>query len=447
MTINLVNATLGSGILSLPWAMAGASIVVGVCLTVLVLVLNGLTNMILVVAAERTQAFDLGNLMGKLPGRWSRPVRSFVDVSIWLSVGLGLIGYFIVVADASLPVLPILGIPSWCGRTFSISIAALVVLPLTFMDLNRLAISSSISVAANVYLLGLVAYLFLQNRDRQAEAPSCLMGTGPGSITMCSALMQAIIFQMCTLPMYETLEDRSPGRFAACLTVSFCFVSIVFVVLSCMAVTMFGLNASSNILQDLPNDLAGNVARFTMGIAVLGVYPIYLQSMVAPLRHTEERAARRHQVLTLPSPAHSPSSGYDSPWSNPSSMGELQDSSRSSAVIRGFGQLRVKLLGLKMNTPAKPSELATLLIIVTTAMGGWGIGDLGVCNIVGGASQVSCFVGWAPGLAGIFLMGWHGRMWQALMAFLILFATVMSGIGFVYRDNFVETLHCFQTVA
>ena len=52
MAVNLVTGGLGAGILTLPWGMAGASVLTALLLTVLVVVLNGFTIMILVRAAE-----------------------------------------------------------------------------------------------------------------------------------------------------------------------------------------------------------------------------------------------------------------------------------------------------------------------------------------------------------------------------------------------------------
>eukprot|EP00913_Durusdinium_trenchii_P020825 g19564.t1 len=89
LTMNLVNASLGSGALSLPWAAAGASMAASLGVTLLVLVLNAISNIILV---ERLQVFDLGAVLGHLPGAWARPLRLFFDVSIWCSVGLTTLG-------------------------------------------------------------------------------------------------------------------------------------------------------------------------------------------------------------------------------------------------------------------------------------------------------------------------------------------------------------------
>lgn len=128
----------------------------GVGITLLVLVLNALSNIILVVAAERLQVFDLGGVLGHLPGPWGRSLRLFFDASIWFSVGLTLVGYLVVVADA---------LESWhLPKTYGLALGAAVALPLSFLEPKYLAFSSSLSVGANVYLVGLIAVLFSYKR-------------------------------------------------------------------------------------------------------------------------------------------------------------------------------------------------------------------------------------------------------------------------------------------
>jgi hypothetical protein len=208
-TVNLINASLGSGILSLPWATAGSSLFVSVGLTFLVLALNGVTNMILVVAAERSQCFDLGNLLGKMPTSWSRVARAFVDLIIWISVFVGLVGYYLIAEDSFGPFWPSQWVSPWCGRVASLTLSTAVVLPLCFLDQSRLALSSSFCIAANLFLFGvvLVAWYWprlLSSEEAAAVADrACLLGWGRGAVTMATALMQAIILQMCVLPMFE----------------------------------------------------------------------------------------------------------------------------------------------------------------------------------------------------------------------------------------------------
>ncbi|CAE7560057.1 PGA [Symbiodinium natans] len=415
----------------------------GAGVTLVVLLLNAVTNIILVAAAERKQVFDLGGLMGCLPGKWARLLRWAFDVSIWLSVGLALLGYFVVVADAFSPLADFVGFPSTINKQVSVLLGTLLVIPLSLMDPEYLAFSSTLSVAANVYLVLLITFLFVSQSEATSHQPFCWLGAGPGVITMGSALMQSMIFQMCTIPMYEVLEDRSVRRFSVCLVVSFCFVFLLFTTLCLMALRLYGDGVSSNILNNLPPDVSGDVARVGVGLAVIAVYPIYLESMVAPLRHAEERAWRHRQPLMIPSPQDSLIFDEDViPRGTSSDLDAGPSRSTLSWMSDRLLKVRVKVFQLHGILPMRPSHFAAVAIILGSAAGGCVVTHLGFCNIVNGASQVAAMVGWAPGFAGLFLLGWEQRWWQFLMILLIIFATMMSMVGMMYRDNFVSSLNC-----
>merc|ERR1719247_1114206 len=83
ISANLVMSGLGAGILSLPWAMAGASIVPSVLTIIVVMALNAGTVMILVLAAEQNQAFDLGSLLAQLPGGIGRALQWLNNSLTW----------------------------------------------------------------------------------------------------------------------------------------------------------------------------------------------------------------------------------------------------------------------------------------------------------------------------------------------------------------------------
>ena len=137
---NLITGGLGSGILSLPWGMAGASISSGLLLTLAVLLVNGFTIMILVHAAERHQRFDLGSLLSLLPGRGGFYARWFCNGAVWLSTWMVLLGYVIVVQDSFTALVPKESI--WASRPLWAFLASLVAFPLCLLELRRLAFSS-----------------------------------------------------------------------------------------------------------------------------------------------------------------------------------------------------------------------------------------------------------------------------------------------------------------
>jgi len=69
VTLNLIGGGLGTGILSMPWGMAGGSVFVSLGVLAVVLAVNAFTIMILIHAGEKYKQFELGCLLGMLPGK------------------------------------------------------------------------------------------------------------------------------------------------------------------------------------------------------------------------------------------------------------------------------------------------------------------------------------------------------------------------------------------
>merc|ERR1712232_1535630 len=89
---------LGAGILSIPWTSAGASVLPAVAILFLVLLLNYWTIMILIEGGERYQVFDLGALLNKV-AKIGPLADKYVNVLIWISSFMCLIGYLIIIGD------------------------------------------------------------------------------------------------------------------------------------------------------------------------------------------------------------------------------------------------------------------------------------------------------------------------------------------------------------
>ncbi|CAE7522897.1 AVT1J [Symbiodinium natans] len=372
LILNLINATLGCGILSLPWATAGASLVPAALLTLVVLASNAGTNLILVYAAEKEQVFDLGSLLGRLP-HGGQVARALCEAMIWITVFMCLVGYLVVIADSLQHLLPL-------QRSIAVLAGALVVLPLCFMDQQHLAFSSTLSIAANLYVCCVLVVAFslgwrkMKIADETDEG-CCLLGFGRGSLAMVSVLMQAAVVQMCILPMYEQMEHRNPGRFAKCLGISFGFVAFLFVGFSSIAYVAIGPHVSSNVLIDLPHGTFGGFARVVMAFAVIGVYPILTSSMVAPIQH------------------------QSGPWR-----------SATVAIVVSSG----------------------VIACVTT--------DLGEVNVISGACQAAVFVALAPALVGICLLEKSSNLWRFSMMTLICVGFTVCIAGLVFTDNYVDEM-------
>lgn len=383
ISANLVMSGLGAGILSLPWAMAGASILPSVFTTLVVMALNAGTIMILVLAAERHQVFDLGALLSYLPGGIGPFAQVFNNALTWISVYLTLVGYIVVMADSLQPLATsALGLDSadmsfWTLRAPLLGASGIIVLPICFVDQERLAVTSIVGICVTVYLFIVVSTLFAQ----EGVAPECCIASGgihEGTLTMFSTVMQCSIVQMCILPMYEELENRTPKRFGVAVGAAFSFLAVLFASFSAVAYTVFGPGVQSNVMMDLPHDFFGNAARLGMTLVMVAVFPIMMLSMVTPVRHWEETSGRESGYLT---------------------------------------------------------NACCVVIVAASCVGAAFVGKLGDLNAMNGSAQVSFFIGIAPGLTGIYLMGRTGATWKSAMYALVLFSVAFSILGAIFTDN------------
>lgn len=450
VTMNLTTAVLGCGLLSMPWATAGSSILTGALLTAGVLLLNGCTIMILIVASHRTNIFDLGSLFKKIPKSWGLHARVCCDVTIWVNCFFCLIGNLIVAADSLEPFLKTVPFLHRQGAVASVPIAFCFLLPLCFLDQRQLAFSSGVAVAANIYALFLILALLGMNHGVPAENV-CILNWGPGAVSMISVLMQAVTVQMCVLPMYEVLENRSPKRFCGCLVVSFSFVFVLFIAFSAGAYLLFGPNISSNVLKDLPENMAGNIARIGMGMTALAVYPIMLLSMMAPIKHSEERAQRRKKMFLYPSPKWDMSrqvSPEQSPASPARQSSPGHDLSSPFLTVKDdpLGQLGALdnidgehwFWAIIARFPAKPSVIASGIVMICSVVASIYCPNLGMVNIYAGAMSVAGLLALAPGVMGMYFMGRQNPIWFCAMVALLLFGLAATVLELKYTERNLE---------
>ncbi|CAK9007392.1 Sodium-coupled neutral amino acid transporter 2 (Amino acid transporter A2) (Solute carrier family 38 member 2) (System A amino acid transporter 2) (System A transporter 1) (System N amino acid transporter 2) [Durusdinium trenchii] len=388
MLLNLIVGGLGTGMLSLPWAMAGASIVVGSLIIVLVVAVNLWTIMILVYAADRYGVYDLGALLGKLPGKLGPGMQMFVNMMVWVVLFGSLLSYIIGICDSAQPFIR----GTFLEQRWAIAgLASLIVLPLCFLDQKYLSFSSGAAILVNLYLMGLVGMEFVDKIEKD-ELPEgiCEFGLAKGSVTMVSTMMQSVIIQMCVLPMYKELENRSPAKFARILIVAFSTLAVLFIFLSVAGYAAFGPQVESNLLLSLPRNTAMNIVQAGMIIVLAAVYPVMMIAMIAPVKNLPlERFG--------------------------SGQGAIRKKSLAVAAMTVFFVVASFLTALKVN-------------------------ELGLVNVVDGALCIGVFTALAPGLVGLMLLGRQSRTWRLAMALLLCGGAIATGLGFVFTKNEYELL-------
>eukprot|EP00929_Paragymnodinium_shiwhaense_P009178 TRINITY_DN113240_c0_g1_i1.p1 TRINITY_DN113240_c0_g1~~TRINITY_DN113240_c0_g1_i1.p1 ORF type:complete len:447 (+),score=114.52 TRINITY_DN113240_c0_g1_i1:151-1491(+) len=386
LTFNLIIGGLGSGVFTLPWSTAGASVLPAVAIILLVLAMNAWTISIIVEAAERHQTFDLGGLLGRIPGQVGTWTQAICNTIVWFSLYLCLVGYTNIVADSVRQALK--ASPDWHTRCNYVVGTSVVALPLCFMDQSKLSFTSSLGIAVFVNIFAFLGHDFLQKYEEETLPATCSYGMGIGSLAMVSAMMQAIVIQMCVLPMYAELEDRTPEKFNQIVKVAFFWLFFIFAGFALFGYLAFGEKVNSNVLLDFPSTPWGNMSRLSAAVGVLVVYPILMTPMIAPIR-----------------------------------------SARSLSLMLGSGD--------------NAASLATLLIVMCVTVTAFYVTDLGFLNVVNGAMSFGIFAALAPGLIGLWLLGSRSEeaTWRSTMYVLITVGIIFSILGLKYTDNYAEKLH------
>jgi len=316
-------------------------------------------------------------------------VEAFVNAMIWFIMIGCLVGYLIVMHDSVKPFTG--GLFPNDSRWQLVTLAAMTVLPLCFLDQKYLAWTSGIAFLVNIYLIGLLSYSWADGVV-QGTLPEgvCALGVGKGTVAMLAVLAQCVIIQMCVLPMYEQLEDRSPRRFNRALGIAFGVLTVLFSVFATVGYWTYGPNVQGNVLNNLARGLFVDIARIgTVGV-VAAIFPIMVIPMVAPIKNSR--------------------------------------TFRSTAIgKRGW------------HVP-----LVIFLLVAIAWLGAVYVPDLMLINIIAGVACVGVFTALVPGLVGLQLVPRQSKWWTAAMFFLFAFGFSNAALGVMYPDNYTEDLaaHC-----
>jgi len=425
ITLNLITAGFGTGLLTMPWGTAGSSIFMSLLILLVVLMLNAWVVMILVTASQKCATYELGTLMSKLPWKLGSILQVVGNATVWMSQILVLLGYTIIIVSGLERLLPASGILT--SRPALTAAVAALSYPLSLLDQQRLAWTSSISIAANIYIAGLVfAYALpymtpealaaapLQWEEHEAHSGRrhlCVWGVSFGSVTNFALQMFALNILMMILPMYKELERKSPERFMYCLGTSYVFLYIVFALVMVCGYAAFGPHVESNLLDAMPIDAWAQAARFSMILCLLGCYPLNVKPMIAPFLS--------HDGSLAPSDAAEPLLAAD-------------------ALTNG--QHDKALPHVDRKREAFLEMFVTFLVIAGVSIVSLFLNDLGPLNALNGALQIIAFVGVIPCSLGLFLVGdnfttsqrWFHRI---ALGFLFVLALIISSLSFVDLQN------------
>eukprot|EP00930_Biecheleria_cincta_P076748 TRINITY_DN63970_c0_g1_i1.p1 TRINITY_DN63970_c0_g1~~TRINITY_DN63970_c0_g1_i1.p1 ORF type:complete len:536 (+),score=74.97 TRINITY_DN63970_c0_g1_i1:32-1609(+) len=450
--MNLVTGGLGTGMLSLPWAMAGASVVVGVFTIICVVALNFATIMILVHASEKFQAFDLAAVLGKLPGRLGPMMQILTNAMVWIALFGSLASYIIGMCDSASPFLR----GSFLDHRIIVAgFSSLLVTPLCFLDQKYLSFSSTAAVLVNCYLMILVLSEFVR-RSTQKTLPSetCVMGLTTGSLTMVSTAAQCIIIQMCVLPMYQEFEGRfqQPQAWSEPVDDVRNYADAIESHLGRpphpedKIKTRDGQEISFLQLTELANDISQSAFPIQIQARPLGPQKFAKVLMVA------------FSLLVLLFSAMA-TAGYLTFGENVQSNLLLSLPNDSAGQVAQAGMFLVlgavyPIMMIAMIAPIKNMEPekfgeglagkrkkslvvtgATLLLIAASFGVALVVDSLGMVNVLDGALCMCFFTALVPGLVGLLLLERQSQLWRSFMYALLVGGFILGILGIVYTEN------------
>lgn len=281
MVVNIITGGLGTGILCLPWLTAGGSIIVTLVVTALILAINAWTLFLLVEASDKYQQYDLGSLLESIPD-CGPVVNKATNLLVAVSVFLTCMSYIVTMNEQVQNVL--LGnmeVADYKCTWLVMMITGVIVLPLCYLDQRRLAFTSTLTVFVFIVLMVLLI-IELCNSEKTTEV--VWFGYGEGSVTLLAGISNCITIQVCMLPMYAELEDRTPAKMNRVITKSFVALYAMFAAYAVVGYLAFGADVRESVTSSMAKVWYNDVGRFGIFVALLGVYPILLKGITGPLQ-------------------------------------------------------------------------------------------------------------------------------------------------------------------
>ncbi|KAI8997506.1 transmembrane amino acid transporter protein-domain-containing protein [Pilobolus umbonatus] len=272
VAFNLVNATVGAGIIGLPFAIARAGFVTGILSSILVAVLAQLGLYMLVIAGQRVGIYKFALLVEYLLGRVG---YHFLNFMICVQAGGGAISYFILLGD-SMPMLFARYLPELTllhNRTFILVFSGLfLVMPLSMSrSIGSLAKWSIISVCCLPVIL-LAILVRAPAYAPKESVPIEILGDNVYSALGIMAF--AFTCHQVAFNNFLTLEDQSTSNWRNTTIFSTGLSWIISMTFAVIGYMCFGHNVQSNLFNNFSNDdPIINIGRFALSVSMILTIP------------------------------------------------------------------------------------------------------------------------------------------------------------------------------
>ncbi|KAI9494094.1 transmembrane amino acid transporter protein-domain-containing protein [Zychaea mexicana] len=274
VSFNMVNATVGAGVIGLPLALLLAGFINGVILSVIVGFLTFAAVYAMILAGQRLGVYKFAALGEHVMGRFGFHT---LNLMLFIQSAGSCISYFILVAD-TLPILLKLYLPD--NYTFfsnrelvTAVIAVFVIFPLNLpRSIGALASWSTVSVLLLPVMI-LSVLIRAPAYSKLHEAPLTMWGTDP--VSAIGIMSFALVCSQVAFNNYLSQRNQSSTAWGCTsglsVFLSWC-VSITFAIIGYLS---FGKDVESNIFANFPeNDNVINVGRLSLGLSMVLTVPM-----------------------------------------------------------------------------------------------------------------------------------------------------------------------------
>ncbi|KAI8388455.1 transmembrane amino acid transporter protein-domain-containing protein [Radiomyces spectabilis] len=305
VAFNLVNATVGAGIIGLPFAVAHAGFFLGVAASIFVAILSQTGLYMLIVAGQRVGIYKFALLVEYLLGR---PGYHFLNLMIFIQAGGAAVSYFILLGDTVTVLcqryLPQFSILS--DRSIIVPIIGLCcILPLTTSrSIGSLARWSTVAVfTLPVILLSILI-------RAPAYAPDThipLTWFGSDIFGALGIMAFAFTCSQVAFNNYLTLEDQTAHSWRQTTTISSGISWLASMTFAIIGFLCFGENVQSNLFMNFaPDDPVVNIGRLALGLNMVLSIPVAffptreaVQKSLGFETATKQPTTFQHYIVTI----------------------------------------------------------------------------------------------------------------------------------------------------
>ncbi|KAI7873336.1 transmembrane amino acid transporter protein-domain-containing protein [Mucor mucedo] len=305
VAFNLVNATVGAGIIGLPFAIARAGFFTGIMASIVVAVLAQIGLYMLIVAGQRVGIYKFAGLVEYLLGR---PGFYFVNFMICVQAGGGTVSYFILLGD-SLPMLFSRYLPQFpilADRTFIlVFVGIFCILPLNMSrSIGSLARWSIISVLC----LPVILLAILIRAPAYAPKESIpLEFIGDDVFGALGIMAFAFTCHQVAFNNYLTLEDQATSSWKHTTILSTGISWMISMTFAVIGYLCFGDKVHSNLFMNFAaDDPIVNIGRFALSISMIltipmGIFPTReaVQKSLGFETATKQPSNTQHYAVTV----------------------------------------------------------------------------------------------------------------------------------------------------